>query len=97
MPVVRCPLCGAPHAACGPHTQHHPVDIDFPRAPKEDPMDLQIYDVVINGHPTTAKLTPAQAQRLGATLAPAAKPAAEGEGGEAPAKRKRGRPANKSA
>lgn len=88
--MLACPLCGAPHCTCGPPYVGTPVDTPTAYKPKEDAMDLAEYDVIINGQPTTALLTPAQAQRLGAT--PVA--AKQGEG-EAQPKAKARKPANK--
>ena len=64
--VRRCPICGAAHETCGPiGAPITPVGASV-TYPKEDPMALAEYDVVINGQPTTALLTPEHAARLGA-------------------------------
>lgn len=91
----RCPLCGAAFSACGPHAPATPVDVPSHAIAKEDPMALLEYDVVFNGHPTTALLTEAQAARLGAT--PVTSPKGGGAEEAPPVKGKARKPANKGA
>ncbi len=61
----QCPICGAAHVSCGPSLPVTAVGSINP-VPKEDPMTLREYTVVINGVETTAQLTPQHAARLGA-------------------------------
>lgn len=89
---ARCPICDTAWHACGPHTEHTPVDTPARTALKEDPTMLAEYEVVINGMPTTALLTPAQAARLGGKKTGAGNPL------DKDAARHKGRkPSNKSA
>lgn len=50
-----CPLCGTPHAACGPGSASVPVDL-LTTIPKGDPV-LKKYRTTVNGHETTLKLS----------------------------------------
>jgi hypothetical protein len=94
---VRCPICDAAGYAC---TGHVPITSTI-RTVEGAPMELAEYDVVINGHPTTALLTAAQAQRLGATATappvepPPPPPPTEGTDAPTASKSKQRKPANK--
>lgn len=50
-----CPLCGAPHATCGPGSSAVPVDL-LTTIPRGDPV-LKKYRTTVNGVATTLKLS----------------------------------------
>lgn len=61
----RCPLCGEQHAVCGQRTSTTPVD---QRIEEADAMaEVALYTVEINGQQRQMKLTPDDAEAMGAT------------------------------
>lgn len=61
----RCLLCGERHTACGQRTAITPVDEPIEEAPVM--AEVALYTVDIGGQPRQMKLTPEDADRLGAT------------------------------
>ncbi|MFC5992944.1 hypothetical protein ACFQE5_01815 [Pseudonocardia hispaniensis] len=64
-----CPVCGAPHAACGPATTTVGVD---ERIEEMVMSELREYHVTVNGHDTVMNLNEQDAARLGGTPVDAA-------------------------
>lgn len=70
--TARCPVCGASTLTCGGHPEVDPIDPDTFLTRTETTMQeapqLRTYTYLQNGYETTAQLTEADAQRLGAQL-----------------------------
>lgn len=91
--VARCPLCGAPNAACGQRTTTDGVTIG--RTTRvSDHTNFQKYEVEINGVKTTLRLSDQQAAARGLDVKGDEKPAAEAK--KEPAKKAAPKAANKA-
>lgn len=99
---MRCGVCGAQHASCGPTGMGTPVTLsDLPTREQNAMSELAEYTVTINGVETTCQMTAEDAERQGAVpvgkAAKKATPAADEKEAPAPAdKARKATPNNKS-